>query len=544
MTHTNLLPSGLGAIYTRAWAVDLVLDLAGYTRDHDLATKRAVEPSCGGGAFIAAMINRLALSCRLHSRRLEETEDAIWARDIDPHAVTATRTVAQAALMQHGVSAVDASRLARSWIQEGDFLLEPCPPADWVLGNPPYVRLEDIGGDRYAKYKARWSAMAGRADIYVGFIQAGLEALTPGGTLAYICADRWMRNQYGRRLRKEVEDGFSVDAVVTLHASDPFETSVSAYPAAFAISNAKQGPVLVAETDSGFGGEGASHLVNRIHRGGPTGQVVNGPGYSASWLRGWFTDTPSWPAGSPDRLNLVAELEQRHPVLDDPRHGIRVGIGLTTGADGVFLTKSADAFESPRLLPMVMASNIKTGSVVWDGTHLVNPWQDKSLVDLRDFPRTAAHFTAHEPQLRARHVGRRQPERWYRTIDRPANYLAATPKLLVADLRPRVTPVLDDGEYYPHHNLYWVTSAKWDLRVLGGLLLSDFGTLFVETYSPRMAGGALRVTAQYLRRICVPEWESVPITARVALAEAFETRDVTAATSAAAAAYGLRSGPM
>lgn len=33
-------------------------------------------------------------------------------------------------------------------------------------------------------------------------------------------------------------------------------------------------------------------------------------------------------------------------------------------------------------------------------------------------------------------------------------------------------PVLDDGQTYPHHNLYFVTSQKWDLRVLGGLLLS------------------------------------------------------------------------
>ena len=32
-------------------------------------------------------------------------------------------------------------------------------------------------------------------------------------------------------------------------------------------------------------------------------------------------------------------------------------------------------------------------------------------------------------------------------------------------------PVLDEGSFYPHHNLYFVTSDAWDLQVLGGLLV-------------------------------------------------------------------------
>lgn len=46
------------------------------------------------------------------------------------------------------------------------------------------------------------------------------------------------------------------------------------------------------------------------------------------------------------------------------------------------------------------------------------------------------------------------------------------------------------------------------MEVLGGLLLADFGTAFVATYSPGMQGGALRVTAQDLRRI--PDRETLP----------------------------------
>jgi hypothetical protein len=40
--------------------------------------------------------------------------------------------------------------------------------------------------------------MRGRADIYVAFYQAALLQLKPRGVCAYICADRWMLNDYGK----------------------------------------------------------------------------------------------------------------------------------------------------------------------------------------------------------------------------------------------------------------------------------------------------------------------------------------------------------
>ena len=66
-------------------------------------------------------------------------------------------------------------------------------------------------------------------------------------------------------------------------------------------------------------------------------------------------------------------------------------------------------------------------------------------------------------------------------------------------------PVLDRGETYPHHNLYYLTSKVWDLEVLGGLLLSRVAQLFIQAYCVRMRGGTLRFQAQYLRRIRVPD---------------------------------------
>lgn len=133
----------------------------------------------------------------------------------------------------------------------------------------------------------------------------------------------------------------------------------------------------------------------------------------------------------------------------------------------------------------------------------------------------------------------RQPARWYRTIDRVIPRLKESPKLLIPDMRMTMHPVLDEGETYPHHNLYFVTSGSWDLKVLGGLLLSRVATAFVEAYCVKMRGGTLRFQAQYLRRTRVPRLADVAARDGAALADAFDRRDVDAATAIALRLYRL-----
>jgi hypothetical protein len=100
-----------------------------------------------------------------------------------------------------------------------------------------------------------------------------------------------------------------------------------------------------------------------------------------------------------------------------------------------------------------------------------------------------------------------------------------------------IHPVLDKGGLYPHHNLYYIVSDAWDLRVLGGLLLSRVAQAFIEAYAVRMRGGTLRFQAQYLRHIRVPSPDMISAEDRSALADAFDKRDTMAATEAALRVY-------
>jgi adenine-specific DNA-methyltransferase len=534
-----------GEVFTRRWVVDVLLDLTGYTADRDLGVLRLVEPSCGSGAFLGPAVERLLTSAVTHGRDLATLGECICAFELQPEYVEVSRGICRELLKGAGASHDVATRLAEQWVQHDDFLLSgvgllarsDVPTADVIVGNPPYIRYDDLPETAAAEYRQAWATMRGRGDVYVGFIERALRSLKPGGQVGFICADRWMRNQYGAELRKLVASRFAVEHVWTMHDVDAFETRVSAYPAIIVLSNAVQGEVTVAQTTAEFGAASASALASAATQ--VSFDEYTGVGVKAHRLAHWFPGNGLWPTGSPARLALIANLNDKFGPLNDPQTGTRVGIGIATGSDKVYVTKDANAAEADRMVPLSMAQDLSTGEFVWHGNYLVNPWADDgSLVALDDYPRMAAYLSA-QPDVRERFVARRAPKAWYRTIDKLNAGLTSKPKLLLQDMKAYIHPVLESGGYYPHHNLYYVVSETWDMEVLGGLLLGRVAQAYIEAYCVRMRGGTLRFQAQYLKQIRVPHPEKMDPSVAEALRAAFRDRDVNKATLAAGEAYGV-----
>ena len=526
-----------GAVFTRSEVVDFILDLAGYTPDRTLHQRRILEPSFGGGDFLLPATRRLLESLRAHGSSLklvDQLADSIRAVELHEASFEATRAQLITVLTQEDVSRAAAITLADRWLVQGDFLLEPLEGAfDFVIGNPPYVRQELIPEALLAEYRSRYRTLYDRADLYIPFIERSLSLLGRGGQLAFICADRWMKNRYGGPLRSLVAQDFHLKAYVDMVDTAAFHSDVIAYPAIVLIERANAGTTRIAlrpPIEAAVLAELAISL--RDSKPAPASVDVRAVTCVTSGSEPWLLEMPG-------QMSLLRRLEQTLPTLEEA--GCKVGIGVATGADSAYIGDfdSLDV-EDDRKLPLVMTRDIDSGEVKWRGQGVINPFADDGgLVSLGQYPRLARYLEARKGPIAGRHCAQKTPLNWYRTIDRIWPALTHKPKLLIPDIKGEAHIVYEQGKLYPHHNLYFVTSDQWELRALQAVLLSSVTRLFVASYSTKMRGGYLRFQAQYLRRIRLPHWRDVPDDLRHKLRDAAIRRDFSACNQATYQLYGI-----
>lgn len=522
-----------GVVYTKAWVVDLMLDMVGFTADKPLWKMRAIEPSCGEGSFLRRMAERIAGSAiKDGALDAEALFGCVGAFEVDGYSANAARRAVRDVLTKHGMSEHDAFSVAKKWVSQGDYLLAEPMAADFVVGNPPYVRATDQSIEARRAYCSRYETMTMGSDLYVAFIERGIKDLRDGGRLCYICADRWLHNQYGKALRGLVAKDRRLEAVVEMHDVDAFEKKVSAYPAVALLGEGSD-QARYAHCNASFTGESAAELLQWL--------ASDGQDHSSRDFEAGLVPTPVdssvIPLAGPGRARTVLELSSRYPTLEGS--GVELGIGLATGRDSVFITDNKDLVEPDRLLPIFIMRDWRKGDRSKE-RWMVNPWnEDGSLIDLEEYPRTREYLERNFETLAARHVAKQHPDKWFRTIDRPRRGLMGRPMLLFPDMAGKSEPVYSDGSKYPSHNCSWLTSNVWDLKVLGGLLMSDLAESFIEANCVKMRGGALRFQPQYLRSIHVPRYEDLDRSVCDRLRKAFENEDRAAASEAARLAYGV-----
>ena len=524
-----------GAIFTRRAVVDFILDLVGYTADVDVYKTTLLEPSFGNGDFLLPAIERLlAARLRAQNEGVEPGSIAhcIQAVELHRESYDSTRKMVLDMLKRASFPAEEASRIADSWLVQGDYLLEDLRPEfDFIVGNPPYVRQELIPPALLDEYRRRFSTLYDRADLYVPFIERSLYLLKDRGQLSFICSDRWMKNKYGGPLRALVAREFQLRAYVDMVDADAFHSEVSAYPAITVIAKNRPGPTRVAqrpELDEGSLRRLALAFRSKDEAPAPVREIFDIVSGSDPWI-----------LDSSDKTILVRRIEKSFPALEEV--GCKVGIGVATGADKAFIGKFDELDVEPdRKLPLAMAKDLATGHVVWRGYGVINPFTDAgALVDLGQYPKLRQYLEVHREQISGRHIAKKSPKNWYRTIDRITPSLSARPKLLIPDIRGDAQVAFEEGNLYPHHNLYFVVSDSWDLKALQAVLLSNLTRLFIASYSTKMRGGYLRFQAQYLRRIRLPRWDQVSEIIRQRLIQAASDLDQDECNMATADLYSL-----
>ena len=462
--------------------------------------KRILEPSCGEGAFVIPVVEKLILE--KPDWRDSGLDHFLTACDISPCNIETTRRATEKLLTDAHCPLEVAKRLVGRWFVCGDFLLLNFDnDFDVVVGNPPYIRFDEIDAVQQIEYRRRYVTFSERCDIYVPFIERSLSLLSPSGVFSFICSNRFAKSSYGRRLRSFIAHDFHVVLYLNMEHAQPFVEEVSAYPAILVIDRHRNQETLATTIDV------SSQEVLRSVRS-------DAKNCHLSRFTSWYSGEEPWLTTDADERNLAISVQTTYPTIERSAFGTRIGIGVASGADDIFVdAHKAAGIEKKCLLPLVTAAEIQEGRIKWTDRYILNPYDpddDESMLDLGAYPQTAKYLNEHADRLKSRYCARQHPQSWYRTLDRIKYAVLTKPKLLLPDIQRGGNVALDEkGQYYPHHNVYWITSETWNMRALCVIMRSRFVTDQIRRVSVQMRGGSIRYQAQNLRSIHIPSWNSL-----------------------------------
>ena len=129
----------------------------------------------------------------------------------------------------------DARQLA-AWNPYNQNATSPFFDAEWmfgiaegfdiVLGNPPYVQLQNNGGELANRYQnCGYQTFARSGDIYCLFYERGYQLLKPQGKLCYITSNKWMRAGYGENTRKFFAENTNPEQLIDFAGIKVFESA-------------------------------------------------------------------------------------------------------------------------------------------------------------------------------------------------------------------------------------------------------------------------------------------------------------------------------
>ncbi len=467
-----------GEVFTRLDVVSYILDEVGFKSHKNLQDVTLIEPAAGNGIFAIEIIKRLSKSSSKYNFNFIKSLNAnICFVELESESLKRLKLSLRKLVKKLGHSPELINE--QIFINEDYLSCKIATKFNCIVGNPPYIRHEVISPEKKEYYRKCYSTFKYRADIYIPFYEKSLNLLNEDGKLSFICSNRWLYNQYGQLLRKKISLEFHLFKILNIEKTSPFDESVIAYPCITTIfKESKSDETLYYECNS--------KSVNLTQ---------------VKFIRKQTPINGSW-------QNLFLDYDINHNDLKGIiEQGFEIGIGVATGADKVFIKKKSEfsGIEKNRLLPLIKSNALKGDSIKWDESYLINPFDNGTLCDLNNYPKLKEYFFNNEEKLRKRHISKKNPDQWYKTIDKVKPELIGKPKLLLPDLASSKYLLIDEGSFYPHHNIYYITHSNIEiLKVLACILMSNFIRNQLSQIGIRMNGGLPRLQSQTLKKLRIP----------------------------------------
>lgn len=207
-----------GIFYTPAYIAEFIVDEV-LTDNPDF---KVLDPSCGAGIFNLVSLYKIKEKFPDKSY-VDIIENNIYGCDIEPISTNRTKIILILAALLHGedpeeinfnVITHDSLDKSLKWDEEFPEVFEN-GGFDAVVGNPPYIRIQNLEDD-YKKYlQNNWaSAKSGNIDIYYPFIELGLNLLNKNGRLGFITPNSHFNTAAGKNLRKILKSNKSMYKIV------------------------------------------------------------------------------------------------------------------------------------------------------------------------------------------------------------------------------------------------------------------------------------------------------------------------------------------
>lgn len=367
-----------GQVNTPAEIVSVMMDYASYTVSNNILDKHFMDNSCGNGNILVEAVRRYIASYKNDDPFLIGVEDAlsryIHGIELDEKAIEECRDRLDNEAAAYGIYGVD-------WdLKCGDALVigSGINNMDFVICNPPYVRIHDLADSEICK-EYEFSS-DGMTDLYLAFYELGIKMLSPDGIMCYISPSSWLSSNSGQSMRNWVEKTHRLSSVIDFRHTKVFG-NVSTY-------------AMITLID----GLHHSHIRYDIYEPN-TGEVV--PKYYTRYKDAFVGGYLMF--GEKDALGVMSRMS----VRNHSDRIVRVKNGYATLADEVFIDEYARSQQkSPYEIEVYKASSGKDGETRCFFPYKKNPEGRYEYVDIEEIksvsPSVYEYIKDHEEELRKR----------------------------------------------------------------------------------------------------------------------------------------------
>lgn len=354
-----------------------MLDYAGYVCGNILE-KHIIDNSCGAGAFLCEAVARYCSEyVANHDDNVglkADLERFVHGIELDPVVCADCRSNLDGIAKDFGVENVGWDLLNTNALSVTRYDGQ----MDFVVGNPPYVRVHNLEED-YDEVKSFRFAEGGMTDLYLAFYELGLRMINGTGKLCYITPSSWLSSVAATNMRKYVMQHRTLAGLIDLGHQQVFE-NVTAY-------------TMIALFDARHQADGVEYYT---YSAADSDKV-----YVDTITYGEMSIGDSFYVASKEDLSLLRVVK----TASVPRY-VRVKNGFATLADKVFiLNVSFDALT----IPVLKASTGKWYKAFFPYDAAGKPLSREAVFS---HPDVADYLNRNKKELLKKHTERENPD-WY-----------------------------------------------------------------------------------------------------------------------------------